>query len=126
MKHEFICSQCNENKVHESDFSTGYATNKAGEKICFDCCGKNDLDELVNLKPKQKTWLYLNTSTKVITNWPGTLKINVGYIRQGRHNIAGKRYDTWFNLGQFNYHAVQFGDNTQICHIQKVKNQMQY
>jgi hypothetical protein len=120
MKHEFTCSQCKQNKVHESDFTTGYAKDKGNNKICFECCGKNDIEALGNLKPKEKFILYLNTKEKTLTNWPGTLKINVGYIREGRHNIAGKRYDTWFSLGQFNYHAVQYGDNTQIAHIKRV------
>jgi uncharacterized lipoprotein NlpE involved in copper resistance len=117
MKHEFICSQCNKAIVHESDFTTRYARDKDDNKICFDCCGINDANELKALQPKQKFSLYLDTNKKVITNWPGTFKIAVGFIQTGRHNMAGKRYDTWFNYEGKRYHAVQYGDNTQICHI---------
>lgn len=119
---EFDCYQCKEHKIHESDISTGYGSDKDGNKICFDCCGKNDMEQLRNLKPKEKMCLYLNTKNKKITNWPGTLKIQLHYIREGKHNIAGKRYDTWFSLGQFNYHGVQYGNNTQIIHIKKLAN----
>lgn len=122
MKHEFICSQCKEHKVHESDITTGYGTDNDGNKVCFECCGKNDLETLGNLPKGERMCLYLNTKDKTVSNWPGTLKINVGYIRTGKHNIAGKRYDTWFSLGQFNYHAVSYGDFTEICHVKKLKH----
>jgi hypothetical protein len=122
MRHEFQCSICHEHKTHESDFSTGYATDSEGNKICFECCGKKDAETLSNLGPKDKFSLYLNTRDKVLTNWPGTLKINVPYIRTGRHNMAGKRYDTWFSFAGKNFHAVQYGDNTMIAHIKAVKS----
>lgn len=120
MNHEFTCSQCNEHKTYESDFTTGYGTDKDGNKVCYECCAKNDIEQLGNLKKGEKVCHYLDTTKKKITNWPGSMVLPVSYIRTGRHNIAGKRYDTWFTLGQFNYHAVQYGDNTQICHIKKI------
>lgn len=120
MKHEFICYQCGLNKIHESDFTTGYATDKEGNKVCFDCCGLNDAKELTELKPKEKFWLYLDTKKKQITNWPGTLVIPINYIREGNHNMAGKRYDTWFKFNGNSYHATQYGDNTQVAHIRKI------
>ena len=64
MKHEFTCSVCNEHKTHESDFTTGYGTDKDGNIVCFDCCGKQDALKLEQLQPKNKMCLYLNTSTK--------------------------------------------------------------
>lgn len=121
MKHEFVCSICKEHKTHESDFSTGYALDKNDNKICFDCCGKQDAATLANLKPGEKFFLYLNTKERTLTNWPGTLKLDVVYIQKGRHNIAGNRYDTWFCYGENQYHAVQYGDNTQIAHIRRLK-----
>ncbi len=120
MKHEFTCSQCGEHKIHENNISTGYGIDKEGNKVCFDCCGKNDMEILKNLPKGEKMCLYLDTKQMYITNWPGSLKLKVWSIRKGRHNIAGNRYDTWFNLGKQNYHAVQYGDMTQICHIKKV------
>ena len=122
MKHEFTCSVCNEHKIHEDNFTTGYATNKAGEKICFDCCGKQDAAELQNLPIGGKTYLYLNTGKKTLTNWPGTLKIQLHFIRTGKHNIAGKRYDVWFNYAGNHFHGTTYGDMTQICHIKRTAN----
>lgn len=120
MKHEFTCTQCNEHKIHEDSLTTGYGTDKDGNKVCFACCGLNDAKELANLQPKEKYILYLDTTEKTLSNWPGTFKISLHYIREGRHNIAGKRYDTWFTFKGSNYHAVQYGNNTQIAHIKKV------
>lgn len=120
MRHEFSCTQCGERKVHESDLSTGYGKDKDGNKVCFDCCGINDTNELENLKPKEKFTLYMDTKAKKLTNWPGTLVIPLSFIKEGKHNMAGKRYDTWFKFNGGNYHAVQYGDNTQIAHIKKV------
>lgn len=121
MKHEFVCSQCKESKTHEDDLTTGYGTNVAGDKICFSCCGLNDAKELEELHPKQKICLYLDTKEKKLTNWPGTLSIPLAYIREGKHNIAGKRFDTWFKFRGSEYHAVQYGTNTQIAHIRRLK-----
>ena len=121
MKHEFICSQCGQNKVHESDFSTGYATDRTtGNKICFDCCGINDAKELKELPIGKKTIQYWDG--KNIINWPGTLKINPYCVNKGRHNIAGKREDIYFKFEGFNYHAVQYGEMSQITHIKKMKS----
>lgn len=121
MKHEFTCHQCKENKVHNSDLSTGYATNKAGDKICYACCGINDAKELEDMIIGGKTVQYMNPNAKEISNWPSTLIIPLNYIRVGRHNIAGKRYDTWFTFKGNNFHAVQYGNNTQIVHIKRIK-----
>lgn len=120
MKHEFQCHQCNEDKVHESDLSTGYATDKDGHKICFACCGLNDANELEELLPKERFVLYMDTKDKTLSNWPGTFKIPLHYIKEGRHNMAGKRYDTWFTFRHGHYHAVQYGDNTQIAHVRRI------
>jgi hypothetical protein len=120
MKHEFTCSVCNEHKVHESDFSTGYATDKNDNKVCFECMGKIDAKELRELQPKQKTYLYLDTKQKTLSNWPGTFKIHLHRIKEGFHNIAGKRYDVWFDYAGNKYHGTRYGDNTQICHIKRL------
>ena len=121
MLHKFTCSVCNEHKTHESSFSTGYGIDKLGNKVCFECCGKQDASELSSLPIGGKTILYLDTKNKCITNWPGTFKLNIGYIRTGKHNMAGKRYDVWFKYSGNVYHGTQYGDNTQICHIKRVK-----
>lgn len=118
MTHSFTCFQCKENKTHESDFTTGYGNDKDGNKICFDCCGKNDLAELMNLPIGGKTTQYFNG--KQVINWPSTLKITPNYVKNGRHNIAGSRIDVWFGFDGLRFHGVQYGSNTQIIHIKRI------
>jgi hypothetical protein len=115
MKTEFKCSQCNIDNVYESDFTTGYATNKDGNKICFSCCGVNDKQSLIDLKPGQKYILYYDGEN--ITNWPGTLKIKPFYKTKGKHNFCGIRTDVYFSIGGKSFHGVQMGDFNQIIHI---------
>lgn len=140
----FTCDQCGEHKEHKSDFSTGYGKNDAGQKICFACCGVNDRRDLLSLPIGGKTWLYLSSEINEeqaslnplnyrsegyrefyrefhVTNWPGTLKIKVHRPSQGRHNFAGKRYDIRFTLEGSRFHGVQYGDNTQVLHIKRIK-----
>lgn len=122
MKHEFTCSVCKEHKVHESDLSTGYGRDNNDNIICFDCCGKQDALALEQLQPKNKFIMYLDTNEQTLSNWPGTFKIKLHAVRKGRHNFARTRYDAWFDYKGNNYHAVQYGDNTQIAHIRRVAN----
>lgn len=127
----FTCHQCKQEIAHESDFSTGYGIDKDGNKICFACCGENDKKELESLPIGGKTMHYLsmidnkaNTFREKykLTNWPGTLEIRPYYARTGRHNIAGKRLDVWFKFDGKEFHGIQYGHNTQICHIKRIKN----
>ena len=46
----FTCSQCGKTKTHQSEISTGFGTDKDGNKVCFDCCGWNDAKELDGLQ----------------------------------------------------------------------------
>ena len=63
--------------------------------------------------------LYLSNGE--VMNWPGTLRFPA-HVRKGRHNIAGSRYDVWFaGPDGFQWHGVQYGDNTQICHCKRTK-----
>jgi len=117
MKHEFTCSQCGQNKVHESDFSTGYGRDKNNNIICYSCCGINDAKELTDLPKGKKTVQYWDGEN--IVNWPASLVIKPYYTTKGRHNMAGTREDIYFRFNGFKYHAVQYGKNSQIAHIRK-------
>lgn len=116
----FTCSVCHETKTNTDDFTTGYGVNSNGEKVCFSCCGKMDYDTMTK---ENRITLYLNTpkdSVWYLTNWPGTMKIDIRQHKEGRHNITGKRYDVWFSFAGKKWHGVQYGDNTQLCHCKAV------
>jgi len=126
MKHEFECTVCHQNKVHESNFSTGYATNDKGEKICFDCCGDADKNYLLE-HGKLSGYFSKNKDGKYhFTNWPGTFTLPVFYTRKSWHNFAGKdgRTDFWIKYNGAEYHGVQIGHNNECATIRKTKNKV--
>jgi len=121
MKNTFVCSQCETEKEAKQDGGTGYAL-LYGKKVCYECCGKNDLNELNNatIGAKFTHYLVVRDGKYFVTNWPGTFSHPVT-VSIGRHNIAGKRYDSWFKVGKNRFHGVTFGDWTQIHHIKCIK-----
>ena len=115
------CAECKKEIVKPPNCSTGYGTNKSGKKICYTCCAVIDKEQM---RHDGKIVLYLvkHNDKYEITNWPGSLVIPVSYMRIGRHNIAGKRYDVWFWFEEQLWHGVSYGDNTQICYCKQNKN----
>ena len=119
-----------------------------GRKVCYECCAERDRKYMAKhgrntlylskkyvevdgplghyahpvsgirmraLPEKDGRWFYWE-----ISNWPGTLRFDCG-VRKGRHNIARTRYDAWFLFGGFEWHGVQYGDDTQIIHCRRTK-----
>lgn len=123
MGNSFTCHQCGEHKTHESKFTTGYRIDRDNNKICYECCGINDKKELEAMMPGEKTYLYLSEKETgwVITNWPGTLNIRCSRPKIGKHNMAGRRFDVWFSFAGNEYHGVQYGTNTQVLHVKRLK-----
>jgi hypothetical protein len=100
---------------------TGYGITQDGSKHCYDCCALVDLE---NMNRDGKATLYLvqeDGKKWFITNWPGSLRFGPVNVKQGRHNFAGVRYDTWFGYAGHTWHAVQYGDDTQIVHVKRTK-----
>jgi hypothetical protein len=102
-------------------FTTGYGVDKDNNKICYACCANQDL-EYMRQHGKNTLYLTKNKDGKhEVTNYPGSLRFPVWHIKESWHNIAGKRYDAWFGFEGYYWHAVQYGDNTQIAHCKKTK-----
>ena len=101
-----------------SEHTTGYGVDNEGKKHCFDCCGKRD-EKAMQETGKACLYLEKEKGHYVVTNWPGTLKIEPFRVRQGMHNIAGSRIDVWFNHGGKTWHGVQYGEWTQIIHCKR-------
>ncbi len=117
-----ICSMCK--KVCQANgIMAGYATTRTGKRVCYDCVGKIDREELENLPIGGKITQYLvkEGNEYYISNWPGTLKIRIRRVKKGNHNIAGTRSDVWFSYAGHDFHGVQYGNHSQICHITRVK-----
>jgi hypothetical protein len=111
------CDICGE-KIHKPDhLGTGYGTTRDGETACYECCASIDQDAM---RSEGRITLYL--SEDAVTNWPGTLRFPTHRRTTGRHNMARVRYDVWFLDHEGDeWHGVQYGDNTQICHCKRRK-----
>lgn len=62
-----------------------------------------------------------------LIDWTGLLiipveSIPVASIKVGKHNKTGKRYDVWFTFEGEKWHGVQYGDNTQLCYVNRLKS----
>lgn len=115
------CHECQKECV-PTGVGTGYGVDAKGNKVCYACCANHDEQALMALAGKNKLCLYLtgNAGDETVTNWPGTLKIKVNRISKGRHNFAGTRTDVWFTHKGKKFHGTQYGEFTQICHINAV------
>lgn len=115
------CSTCGTACI-PNGLTTGYGLDADGNKHCYACCAERDRK---SMSETGRATLYLqhlaNESFKV-TNWPGSLTFLPFRARIGRHNIARKRYDVWFNDSEgHTWHGVTYGDDTQICHCRRSK-----
>jgi hypothetical protein len=104
----------------EGPGGTGYAVDRGRNKVCYECCGEHDRQELRGMTEGAGIILYLVNHDSEVTNWPGTLRIKVAERRKGKHNIARKRVDVGFTFEGRRFHGVQYGENTQICHVKRI------
>lgn len=124
--------ECGHPESPHFSFTRGYGKDANGNRHCYDCCAESDRQSMIDTG---RGVLYLTIRDEIspaggnygdkigtLTNWPGSLTFQTGRIRKGYHNIAGVRYDTWFRGPDgHKWHAVQYGDNTQIAHCKRVK-----
>jgi hypothetical protein len=122
----FHCDVCNQDKTHPDDrCSTGYAVNKADEKVCFACAAVLDKQSMIENGNDNGVPLYLTKDEKgwKVGNWPGSLTFRCGVPIKKRHNIARTRYDVWFTGPDGkDWHGAQYGENTQIVHCKRNKH----
>ena len=108
-----------------------FGRDENGNRYCYACCAERDRADMI---ATGRATLYLierehsplamggDRSGHAVTNWPGSLEFFTGPVRKGRHNIAGTRYDAWFTGPDGKtWHAVQYGQNTQIAHCKRLK-----
>ena len=114
--------ECGHVASEHGEHTTGYGTDEKGYRYCWECCAKRDQQQM---KDDGRITLYLtnpDSGQSVLTNWPGSLAIYPYRLSKGRHNIARVRYDVWFSFEGTQWHGVQYGDNTQLCHCKRVKS----
>lgn len=111
------CAMCN-GEFTKDGIGTGYGE-RGGKKYCYKCCAELEKRDLLGLIDGESYCLYLTNNE--VTNWCGTLRIKPHHIRDGHHNIAGVRTDVWFSFGGKEFHGVQYGYDSEICHIKAIK-----
>jgi len=115
--------ECGHEPSHHEEFTTGYGVTDNGERHCYECCAKMDR-EFMDSNKKITLYLVERDGKFFIENWAGSLSYKVQFSKKGGHNIAGSRLDVWFNdHHRRQWHGVQYGNNTQLCHCKKLKKQ---
>lgn len=119
----FTCATCGQRKGLNTGGcgATGYArTADRDEFMCYPCAAAAIAADLVR---DGRGMLYLANrgGALSLSDWAGERVYKVHRHTQGRHNIARVRYDVWFTGPDGkNWHGVQYGDNTQICHVRRL------
>jgi hypothetical protein len=113
---------CGHEPSEHSEHTTGYGQDSEGKRYCYACCAQRDRENMIR---DGRITLYLtreDNGSWWVGNWPGSAKFKVGSYRKGGHNIARTRHDVWF-MGPDGkeWHGVQYGENTQICHCKRSK-----
>jgi hypothetical protein len=117
----FTCDDCGHIKPVQKEGGTGYAITNDGKHVCYECCATRDRKAM---RETGKATLYLVRSPNgghEVTNWPGSLRLRVGMVKRGKHNIARVRYDFWFSFEGHLWHGYQIGDNTQLATCKRTK-----
>jgi hypothetical protein len=118
----FTCCDCGKHvEFPVEGCGTGYGYEEGDPGLfCYPCGGTRTRKRLIETG---KGHLYLATNKpgrSEVTDWTGTLRLPC-YVAKGRHNMARWRYDVWFTLDGAEWHGVQYGDYTQICHVRRLK-----
>lgn len=119
-----FCKQCG-TKCVPNGCNTGYGIDKDGCKICFACCGKNDLETMRKTGVGDSLPLYLTKKDSghlSVGNWSGTLSFPVTFSRLSKTNMGLKRTDVWFLVDNHLWHGVHVGDYTDIVHCKRRKS----
>lgn len=116
------CGTCHSDilPAEKSSLGVGFAVTDDGSKVCYSCCAEQDK---IFMRRSGYVYLYLNEEKKCLTNWPGSLSINVFQIKKGKHNIARIRTDVWFVFEGFIWHGVQLGYSNEIARCKRTKQQ---
>lgn len=122
MVNDLVALDCGHLPSPHDKFTTGYGESD-GKKYCWVCCAK---DEREAMQKTGRAELYLSFNKTdyhgKVTNWTGYLSWPCK-VKVGKHNIAGVRYDVWFEAEGGVWHGVTYGNSTQVCHCKRLKQE---
>lgn len=108
----------------EGDVGTGYALSEAGDITCYKCCAESEKQYMIENGRIDLYAVVGDNYAVEVTNWPGTLRFPVKYLKIGKHNIAKVRRDVWFDFDGYVWHGVQYGNSSEVCHCRKTKRRL--
>ena len=116
----FTCDRCNVEWLQDDKaIGTGYAL-MGDRKICYQCCAVADRLYMIE-NGHARLYVTSHFGRHTVTNWPGTLKIDVIDYRTSMNNFRAERLDVWFvGPDQKIWHGVNVGDN-QILRCKRTK-----
>lgn len=138
----FTCANCGNACPFKFDGGgTGYALGSIGQFFCYPCAGLMDafamgwtgkatlyLSLFLPRKPRPGDTFSFHyasgsdhsTNGSHVGNWPGTWRRDIRYVKVGRHNMAGIRFDVEFTGPDgATWSGTTYGSNTQICHAKR-------
>ena len=89
----FLCSSCWQHKPVSREGGTGYGVDNEGRLHCYECCAKNDREQMKD--QSRPFFAYLSGDGKTVSNWPGSplgKVYNLGFSRSGWHGSKIYRF----------------------------------
>lgn len=124
------CEMCGRELAPEKS-TTGYGL-RDGKKYCFTCCAELDKRDLRETGVLQGYITYRQKPTSgsygteyledgAFTNWPGSFRLPVAYVKKSFSAAGGIRTDFWVMFEGRRYHGTNYGYSSQIATIRLVK-----
>ena len=123
MDEKIYCSQCGKECASDG-VGTGYGETSEGTKVCYECCGKNDLEQLKALKVGEKMVLYIRKDKDYgysVTNWPGTMSVKCDYANVSYSGGGSMRMDVGFRLDGRSYYGVHYASAGELVTVKARK-----
>jgi hypothetical protein len=124
------CSKRNE-EIIASGRSTGYGKDQNDNILCFSCIETIEKEEIANTELGGKHLFYFTeektgetTFKELVSNWPGNIKYQVYYSREGHHNFGLKMISVWFrdHVNNHWYGRIINPDFNQAFYAKRIKN----
>ncbi len=116
--------ECGHVESEHSSFTRGYGTDAEGNRHCYDCCSKQDIEYM---KAHGRITLYLSKDEHglwKVGNWPGSATFKPYYVRSWKAWGFGGWMEahTAYFIGPDNHvwSAINKGDN-QIARCRRTK-----
>lgn len=120
--------ECGHPESEHSSITRGYGTDDKGNRHCYDCCAKQDIDYM---KQHGKISLYLthnsNTGLWKVSNWPSSLTFFPWHVKEWKASAFRGYIDAataYFNGPDgYVWTAIRKG-NMDLCRCKRTKQKV--